>query len=255
MYALLFFLLPFLTPGPVEGLLRRSSLLQENYQGEKIPTAYGLYLYFHLLFLLPLMAGDLFPRLFFFTLVTGGGFLDDCCGGGDHRGLKGHFRFFLEEKRFNTGLFKVLFSGMGAVYLLLPLYPFFLLDLLLLLTAINSMNLLDLRPGRAMKAFFFLLLPLLWLNLIPQVFFFFFLPFLLAFSLELQEQVMLGDTGSNLLGALLGFFLLSLPLLLRLLFLSFFLLLHMTAEFSSLSALIQRSHLLRRLDMLGRIRD
>lgn len=252
MYLVLLLWGPFCTRAPITWLLERISLVQENYQGEKIPTACGLYLFLHLLPILPLMPGDLFPQIFFLTLVTGGGFLDDLYGQGEHGGLWGHLRFFSREKRFNTALLKVLFSGMGAFYLLLPFSFYFFLDLLLLLLATNSMNLLDLRPGRAMKGFLLFTLPLFLLNLIPWVLLFFSLPFFLYLSLELQEQGMLGDTGANLLGALLGMVILPLTFPLRLLMLFLFFFLHTAAEISSLSLLIEGNLFFKRLDALWR---
>ena len=76
--------------------------------------------------------------------------------------------------------------------------------------ATNAFNLLDLRPGRATKAFVLLgaglaigsvdLRPLWALGLFAA-------PALVAGAYDLRERAMLGDTGANLLGALAGLWL------------------------------------------------
>jgi UDP-N-acetylmuramyl pentapeptide phosphotransferase/UDP-N-acetylglucosamine-1-phosphate transferase len=117
----------------------------------------------------------------------------------------------------------------------------------------NALNLLDLRPGRACAAFIVSSLilagivpaqakPALW-AIIPTGF---------AYPLDATARVMLGDTGSNLLGGLLGVSLvLAIPsvagLLAALAVLAAF---HAAAERWSLSEIIERNSILRKLDSL-----
>ena len=80
----------------------------------------------------------------------------------------------------------------------------------MLVLATNVFNLLDLRPGRAIKAFVLLgagltlgsldARPLWSLGLFAA-------PALVAGLYDLRERAMLGDTGANLLGALAGLWL------------------------------------------------
>jgi len=125
-----------------------------------------------------------------------------------------------------------------------------------LVLATNAFNLLDLRPGRATKAFVLVgagltigsadLRPLWALGLFAA-------PALLAGAYDLRERAMLGDTGANLLGALAGLWLvLTLPGTGQLV--AFVLLAAVTAygELRSISALIERTPGLRQLDALGR---
>ena len=80
----------------------------------------------------------------------------------------------------------------------------------MLVLATNALNLLDLRPGRAIKVFVLLgagltigareLRPLWTLGLFVG-------PALVAGAYDLRERAMLGDTGANLLGALAGLWL------------------------------------------------
>ena len=119
----------------------------------------------------------------------------------------------------------------------------------------NFVNLLDLRPGRAIKGFGIMLLLISGLTWFSQIQFI--LPVISVLVLyikgEMKEFYMLGDTGANLLGGILGFYgVLALTpiakgcLLIALLFLQLF------AEYHSLSAIIAEHPLLKKMDMLGR---
>ena len=80
-------------------------------------------------------------------------------------------------------------------------------DLALLLLTTNLFNLLDLRPGRVEKAFAALLAGLCvgaWTVAPLDLLGIFIGPVLVGFAFTLRERAMLGDTGSNLIGALAG---------------------------------------------------
>ena len=122
--------------------------------------------------------------------------------------------------------------------------------------ATNLFNLLDLRPGRSVKAFVLLGLGLavgerdldpLWaLGLFAGA--------VLALGIwDLRERAMLGDTGSNVIGALAGLWLvLALGTTGQLVAAAVLLAITAYGEFRSLSALIERTPRLRQLDSLGR---
>lgn len=125
-----------------------------------------------------------------------------------------------------------------------------------LVLATNVFNLLDLRPGRASKAFVLLgagltagsgqLRPLWALGL-------FVAPALVAGVYDLRERAMLGDTGANLLGALAGLWLvLSLSGTGQLVALGVLAAITLYAELRSISALVERTPGLRELDSWGR---
>lgn len=131
-----------------------------------------------------------------------------------------------------------------------------LLAVAVLVLATNAFNLLDLRPGRAAKAFVLLaagltigareLRPLWTLGLFAG-------PALLAGVYDLRERAMLGDTGANLLGALAGLWLvLALSQTGQLIALALLLAVTVYGELRSISALVQRVPLLRGLDSWGR---
>jgi UDP-GlcNAc:undecaprenyl-phosphate GlcNAc-1-phosphate transferase len=125
-----------------------------------------------------------------------------------------------------------------------------------LVLATNAFNLLDLRPGRSTKAFLLLgaglaigsaeLRPLWALGLFAA-------PALVAGVYDLRERAMLGDTGANLLGALAGLWLvLTLSATGQLIALALLAAVTLYGELRSISALIERTPGLRRLDAWGR---
>jgi UDP-N-acetylmuramyl pentapeptide phosphotransferase/UDP-N-acetylglucosamine-1-phosphate transferase len=131
-----------------------------------------------------------------------------------------------------------------------------LLATAVLVLATNAFNLLDLRPGRATKAFVLLGAGLsigtisvraLWALGV------FAAPALVAGIYDLRERVMLGDTGANLLGALAGLWLvLSLSAAGQLIALALLAAVTLYGELRSISALVERIPLLRELDSWGR---
>jgi UDP-GlcNAc:undecaprenyl-phosphate GlcNAc-1-phosphate transferase len=131
-----------------------------------------------------------------------------------------------------------------------------LLATAVLVLATNAFNLIDLRPGRAVKAFVALGLGLgigtgevrpLWsLGLFAA-------PALVAGLYDLRERAMLGDTGANLLGALAGLWLvLSLSQTGQIVALVLLLALTIYGEIRSISGLVERTPGLRELDSWGR---
>lgn len=137
------------------------------------------------------------------------GLLDDISHDQARKGLKGHFDA-LKHGEVTPGALKAIGGGVigflaGALWER-QLFPA-LLDGLVIAAAANFVNLLDLRPGRATKWFL-----VIWL--LPAVVLFEepFLPIsaIVAATMatwlgwDLKERGMLGDSGANPLGALLG---------------------------------------------------
>jgi UDP-GlcNAc:undecaprenyl-phosphate GlcNAc-1-phosphate transferase len=190
------------------------------------------------------------------------GLLDDALGrgaeAGTPRGWRGHAQALLAG-RFSTGFIK----AAGA----LALAAFatsgrgrhdagYVVDLLLLLLATNLFNLLDLRPGRVEKAMALLLAGLClaaWTAAPLDLLGIFLGPVAVCAAFTLRERAMLGDTGSNLIGALAG---ISMLVVLgptgRAIALAVVAVLTIFGEFRSISAAIERVPLLRSLDSLGR---
>jgi UDP-GlcNAc:undecaprenyl-phosphate/decaprenyl-phosphate GlcNAc-1-phosphate transferase len=124
------------------------------------------------------------------------------------RGWRGHLRA-VAGGGFSTGAMKAIGTAALAFALLAHRGPFgeVVLSVLVIALATNLFNLLDLRPGRAAKAWVLLAAGLLlgeWdaegLRLVGPL-----AGALLVLGVyDLRERCMLGDTGANLLGALAG---------------------------------------------------
>ncbi len=235
-------------------------LRRPNYLGRRIPAASGLLFPIvglsALWFLAP--PGDLRTSALIVIAVFGAvGFLDDVFGARRRaRGLSGHL-LALARGRLTTGVLKALggiAAGLAAGLALHPGRPgeIALTALLIALTA-NLINLLDLRPGRALKGFGLLSV----ISIITSPSSLHLLGPLLAAGIvsapaDLAGRTMMGDVGANVLGGAAG---LCLALVLGpwqgLLAVLVLLTVHLACERISLSDLIARSRLLSFLDRLG----
>jgi UDP-GlcNAc:undecaprenyl-phosphate GlcNAc-1-phosphate transferase len=127
----------------------------------------------------------------------------------------------------------------------------------LLILATNLFNLLDLRPGRAEKALVLLGLGLClgaWTAQPLELLGIFVGPVLVGALFTLRERAMLGDTGSGLVGAIAGVWLLTtLDETGRLVALGIVAALSVYGEYRSISKTIEAVPPLRSLDSLGRV--
>ena len=132
-------------------------------------------------------------------------------------------------------------------------------DLALLLLATNLFNLLDLRPGRVEKVFVALLAGLClgaWTANPLELLGIFIGPVLVVGVFTLRERAMLGDTGSNLVGALAGVaMLVTLGETGRWIALALVASLTIFGEFRSISKTVESIPPLRWIDSLGRVSE
>ncbi len=141
------------------------------------------------------------------------GLLDDALGRGADadtpRGWRGHARAVLAGG-LSTGAIKAVGAFALAAYVVSGRGREgvdYLADLALLLLVTNLFNLLDLRPGRVEKVFLALLAGLClgaWTEAPLELLGIFIGPVAVGAAFTLRERAMLGDTGSNLVGALAG---------------------------------------------------
>ncbi|MGB7587782.1 MAG: hypothetical protein WBM00_03655 [Solirubrobacterales bacterium] len=219
----------FVVPAGVRGLLD-AGFMRENYRGVLVAFPLGAVLataalvaLAPLAFLddragLELLDPDLRRWMPYLIGVAFLGFLDDSLGRGgaenSPRGWRGHARA-LRRGTLSTGSIKAIGALALAAYVVsgrgLESWRY-LADVALLILATNLFNLLDLRPGRAEKGLILLgaglcvgrwtIEPLELLGVFTG-------PVLIGMWFTLRERAMLGDTGSNLVGAIGGVWLLT----------------------------------------------
>ncbi|CAB4880765.1 unannotated protein [freshwater metagenome] len=252
---------------PLLVFLREGGHLRSNYRGASLPCPIGLLIpAAGLLALVPLaLLNGLFGSntlaiagLYFILPVAALGIADDAYAG-PSRGLRGHGVAALRGG-FSTGALKAIGTlGLALAWSAAtqPDIPRFLLVAAVLVLSTNLFNLLDLRPGRSAKAFALLgvgltlgsldLDPLLDLGLWVG-------PVLVAGLLDVRERGMLGDTGSNVVGAVAGVWLaLTLNVTGLAIAAAVLAVITLYGEMRSINALIERAPLLRQLDSLGRV--
>jgi len=261
--------------GPWLRDMRETGLARRNYRGRRVAFPAGAVLVAcSLVALAPLAVLDdradldlLDPDLRRWAVYVLGvallGLMDDALGRGEQaavpRGWRGHARA-LGAGRFSTGAIKALGALALAAYATSGLGRHdlaYVADLALLLLTTNLFNLLDLRPGRVEKAFAALLVGLCigaWTAQPLDLLGLFIGPVLVGAVFTLRERAMLGDTGSNLVGALAGISLLvTLGDTGRLVALGAVVALNLYGEFRSISKSVEGVPLLRALDSLGRV--
>ncbi|HWD10275.1 MAG TPA: hypothetical protein VG366_00415 [Solirubrobacteraceae bacterium] len=262
--------------------LQQAGQTRPNFRERELAFPFGvLVLAAALLALIPLMlfarlaSSDLFhpefvPVVLYAPGVLALGLIDDTlapkgplagsAAGGARpvRGWRGHGAALLRGE-ISTGVLKA--AGSLGLALLAMSYlnlseARWLLAAGVLVLATNVFNLLDLRPGRSLKALVLLgagltigsseTRPLWTLGL-------FLAPALVAGAYDLRERAMLGDTGANLLGALAGLWIvLTLSGPGQLVALALLAAITVYGELRSISTLVERTPGLRELDSWGR---
>ena len=186
------------------------------------------------------------------------GLIDDLAAVGEDRGFKGHLGA-LREGRVTTGMLKLV--GGAAVAVVLVATPGFksgrtlIVDALLIALAANLGNLLDRAPGRTIKFGLVAYVPIaiavgtapIGIAIAPVMG--------AALGLlgdDLHERLMLGDTGANVIGAVLGLaVVLGSRDSIRLAVMLVLLALNVAAELVSFSRVIDAVPSLRWFDRLG----
>lgn len=258
----------------------RNQWISENFQGERVVQGFGLHLVLHyfiyfgfilILFVsLPQQMSMLSPRqihlgledmlilsvvLSVLSLI---GWLDDYFGENQIKGLRGHFLTLFRQRKITSGMLKAVYGLIISIfcsYFYQESLIHWFISSSLVLFSIHFFNLLDVRPGRAIKSFWFLLVLIVpFLSLFSVLFFL--LPVVLStlvlFQYDRKKLAMLGDTGSNVLGGLYGFLLMvHAPVWVQGCCLILFVLLSFLAEKYSFTHVINKIPLLSRLDHWG----
>jgi UDP-N-acetylmuramyl pentapeptide phosphotransferase/UDP-N-acetylglucosamine-1-phosphate transferase len=239
-------------------------LQRPNYKNKLIPSGFGFLM---VISAVPVYLGMLKLHLwnieticFMFAITIFGvvGLLDDVFGNNDIKGLRGHFRA-MGAGTVTTGTAKAVvgtITGLGlGLWIANGNISLGIVNGLLISLCANAMNILDLRPGRAVSCFWLGLLVLiatgslldpLWPNVVPLIG-----PVILLTFLDRRAKVMIGDAGSNALGAALGLiFIYALSFPVRVVIMALLVLFHLFAEKKSLSEIIEGNPFLRKVDGL-----
>lgn len=252
-----------------------------NHRGRRLPTAVGLVLPIALLgtqavlSMLSLVArdtsvgmdlagrdADRLPLVLLVTALALLGLVDDLAGSGEVRGFRGHLGA-LRKGRLTTGGLKLVGGGCVAVIVCAPYARLdrgstlhLLRDAALVALAANLGNLFDRAPGRVLKVS---AVTLAVVGLVASYESAFVGPaIVLGISLallpgDLREQFMLGDTGANVLGGVVGLTLVATTSTqTRLVALAIVLLLNLASERVSFTRVIEACAPLRAFDRLGR---
>lgn len=158
--------------------LRAHGRIEQSYNGSHLPSGLGVFvavLMWLQELLLSLYAAQ-FPEsarlaalqtdyevyMLASTLIFSVGWMDDTIGHKGVKGVKGHWKYGMAQRTLSMGMVKALGTAVASVWVLLKmeqgtlvLIPI-IVKLLLTLLMTNSVNLLDVRPGRALKAFLIL---------------------------------------------------------------------------------------------------
>ena len=207
--------------GGTTWLVRRYDLRRPNFQGRRIPIIAGLAFvlggefFYACEWSLQGIHTSLAAVYFLVTLGFGGlGLLDDLKGDREVGGYRGHLGA-LARGRLTTGAAKAIGGGLlslaaGSLIVAPRPFGYALLAGLVIALSANTLNLLDLRPGRCLFGFFVgtatvgaVLFSqhtlgtgyLLWAAVAFA---------LILYPLDAGGAAMLGDTGANTFGAVLG---------------------------------------------------
>lgn len=242
-----------------------------NVRGDEVPVAVGVLVPVALVavssvLLLSESAGwiDFEAAALYTTLLTGCGFgllglLDDLGGDGSSRGFAGHLRALL-SLRLTTGAVKM-FGGAAVAVIAASTMSVerparLLADAVLIALAANLANLLDRAPGRVAKCAVVAAVPIVVVAGLDERLVG---PAVVVGAVcgllvpDLREKLMLGDTGANVIGGVLG---LSVVLVAapstRTVVLIIVAALNLASEKVSFSRIIDATPPLRFLDRLGR---
>ncbi|SCY98926.1 MraY family glycosyltransferase [Alkaliphilus peptidifermentans] len=255
-----YFTLPF-----IYSLLKGANILRKNYKGDSIPVGMGIALIPVLILnstiilsykdrsseiVLVFLLGNLTMAFI--------GIIDDLIGNRDTLGIKGHMGA-LARGRLTTGGLKAVMGIMIALFISILLSTNvvdLLVNLLIIALMTNLINLLDLRPGRGIKAFFTISIIFLIIGLTKESeeLLFIMLGYLIIyFPKDLKGKYMMGDVGSNTLGVNLGIIAaISFSTFTKVIIVSILIFIHLFAERYSITDVIKKIKILNFIDELGR---
>lgn len=243
-----------------------SICIAENYRKKSIPSIGGIVfipLLMTALFLLSTIMPVIDEKCILFMLIVCCigfiGLLDDLAGEKNTKGIKNHIAETLGG-RLTTGFLKAevgfILAFIVSLRISLDVLDLIINSFVISLSA-NTINLLDLRPGRAVKSFLIASLILILSN-VSKIYEF--LPLVIIHAIswlympyDLKEECMLGDTGSNILGITLGYYTALMQSKNgKLIILVILVVINAISEKISITEIIKKNRFLSYLDNLGR---
>jgi len=246
--------------------LRNNNIYGYNHNKNKALNCGGLIILFPLIML--------FNAIFYLKVINGTqllcyllvifsmgfvGFIDDMVGKIQYKGIISHLKQFFLYKNFTTGVLKAITGilvGLIISYWITAEKSLvgIIVGTLTFSLFTNLINMFDTRPGRAVKFFIFFSILLtvmapgriLLLTIIMS-------PVILYFPMDIKGRIMLGDTGSNILGGILGMTsILILDGIKQVLTVILLIALHYIGDRYSFTKIIKGSKILSYIDNLGR---
>lgn len=236
--------------------------LRPNYRGEILPFAAGIHVPLIASAGAFLLVNERRLALSFAVLICGFtilGLLDDLYGDRSVGGFLGHFSKLFREKTLTTGVVKAIGGGILSLFAAMSISMSFsgiIVGTLIIALSANFCNLMDVRPGRAIKGFF--VLSLLYLIMVRITVDAGLAALMMGIAtgllyFDLRESMMLGDTGTGTIGASIGFIMaLSLDMPAKIIVAVLLVALHALSERFSISKLIEANRLLLAIDNFGR---
>lgn len=160
--------------------------------------------------------------------------------------------------KLTTGGFKALLGGLVGLLITVSIsksISYILVGTLVIALSTNFMNLLDLRPGRAIKVYILIsIIIFIFSSVFEKEVMMLILPAVVAyFYYDLKAMAMMGDAGSNVLGISIGVFIVtSFDLKVQIFYLAILVAIHIIGEKFSITKLIENNHILNYIDKLGR---
>lgn len=247
-------------------MLIEGEIVRPNYKQDMIPVSMGIVFVPMLVISAMVLAyidrdpehmKYLFMFLFATLSMSFAGIMDDIIGNRNVSGLKGHFKS-LFKGTLTTGGFKALYGGFVGLLISVVLtrsIPEIVLNTLIIALSTNLMNLMDLRPGRAIKVYLVIMIVMIaTLTGFTRILPFLIVPAVLTyFNQDLKAKCMMGDAGSNVLGISIGIFMaFGYSINVKIGWLVFLVLIHILTEKYSLTKIIEKNKVLNFLDRLGR---
>ena len=252
----------------IKDMLLSADITARNYKGDIIPVGMGIT--FIPVIIINAIALEWFFKddpeaqrllLIFLTgimTVMTVGLIDDLVGNRDTLGLRGHMRSLLKG-RLTTGGLKAIVGGLISL-LIGSLFSSDVIEIIInaLIIALftNLINLLDLRPGRAIKGFLSISILFIIIGLPGEIrtLLISFIAYAVAYlPQDIKAKSMMGDVGSNALGAILGIVTIAgYNITAKYIILGLLVLIHIITERYSLTEIIKKNSILNFFDELGR---